>query len=328
MCHIDLTTSNWHKRRPRGGNSVTANFIFQVILMPNTKTDTSSSSAKPPSAENIIAFQGELGAYSHMACKACYPDMAVLPCPSFEDALAAVANKKAHLAMIPIENSTAGRVADIHTLLPGSGLFIIGEHFESIRHCLLATNDADETTLKTVTSHVQALGQCRKNLRAMGLNREPFADTAGSAKYVAEQGNNSIAGIASELAAQVYGLKIIRYDLQDEGNNTTRFVILSRAPLVYSEIDGQVMTSFTFKVRNIPAALYKALGGFATNSVNMTKLESYYESDSFKVSEFYADIVGHEGMANVARAMEELRFHTKRVRLLGTYPVARKRSIT
>lgn len=296
--------------------------------MSSNTTDTASSSPSQPTPENTIAFQGELGAYSHMACQACYPEMIVLPCPSFEDALAAVENNKARLAMIPIENSTAGRVADIHTLLPGSELFIIGEHFESIRHCLLATADADKASLKTVTSHVQALGQCRKNLRAMGLAREPFADTAGSAKYVAERGDNSIAGIASELAAEVYGLKIIKRDLQDEGNNTTRFVILARSPLEQSKIDGPVMTSFTFEVRNIPAALYKALGGFATNSVNMTKLESYYESDSFKVSEFYADIVGHEGMANVARAMEELRFHTKRVRLLGTYPLARDRSIT
>ena len=296
--------------------------------MPSKSIDTPTPDSTPTSVDNKIAFQGELGAYSHMACKACYPDMEVVPCPSFEDALAAVSNKKARLAMIPIENSTAGRVADIHTLLPGSGLFITGEHFESIRHCLLATTDADETSLRTVTSHVQALGQCRKNLRAMGLAREPFADTAGSAKYVAAKGDNSIAGIASELAAEVYGLKIVRRDIQDEGNNTTRFVILSRAPLDYSEIEGPVMTSFTFEVRNIPAALYKALGGFATNSVNMTKLESYYESDSFKVSEFYADIVGHEGMANVARAMEELRFHTKRVRLLGTYPMARDRGVS
>lgn len=285
------------------------------------------NASNPPAdtTDNIIAFQGELGAYSHMACLACYPDMDVLPCPSFEDALAAVRHKKARLAMIPIENSTAGRVADIHTLLPGSGLFIIGEHFESIRHCLLGTHDATEETLKTVTSHVQALGQCRKSLRAMGLTREPFTDTAGSAKHVAALGDNSIAGIASELAAKVYDLKIIKHDLQDEGNNTTRFVVLSRTPLDQSKIKGPVMTSFTFEVRNIPAALYKALGGFATNSVNMTKLESYYESDSFKVSEFYADIVGHEGMANVARAMEELRFHTKRVRIFGTYPMERER---
>ncbi len=277
---------------------------------------------------NLIAFQGELGAYSHMACRSCYPDMEVLPCPSFEDALAAVRNKKARLAMIPIENSTAGRVADIHTLLPGSDLYIIGEHFESIRHCLLANHDASEETLSTVTSHVQALGQCRKTLRAMGLAREPFADTAGSARHVAESGDTTLAGIASELAAEVYGLKIIKRDLQDEGNNTTRFVVLARAPLAHDQIDGPVMTSFTFEVRNIPAALYKALGGFATNGVNMTKLESYYESDSFKVSEFYADIMGHEGMANVARAMEELRFHTKRVRVFGTYPMERDRGAT
>lgn len=286
------------------------------------------SSDTPNNADNLIAFQGELGAYSHMACRACYPEMEPLPCPSFEDALAAVRNKKARLAMIPIENSTAGRVADIHILLPGSGLYIIGEHFETIRHCLLATKDASEDTLHTVTSHVQALGQCRKNLRAMGLSREPFADTAGSAKHVAALGDNGIAGIASELAAEVYDLKIIKRDLQDEGNNTTRFVVLARSPLNHEDIDAPVITSFTFEVRNIPAALYKALGGFATNSVNMTKLESYYESDSFKVSEFYADIVGHEGMANVARAMEELRFHTKRVRVFGTYPMERDRGIT
>jgi prephenate dehydratase len=295
--------------------------------MPNLSTKPTDPEETIINAENTIAFQGELGAYSHMACLATHPEMTVLPCASFEDALAAVQKKRARLAMIPIENSTAGRVADIHTILPGSGLFIIGEHFEAIRHCLLATHDANEETLQTVTSHVQALGQCRKTLRAMGLQREPFADTAGSARHVAELSDNRVAGIASELAAEVYGLKIIRRDLQDEGNNTTRFVILSRTPLDTTAIEGPVMTSFTFEVRNIPAALYKALGGFATNSVNMTKLESYYESDSFMVSEFYADIEGHEGMVNVARAMEELRFHTKRVCALGTYPMARKRGM-
>lgn len=292
-----------------------------------TAKKTDSPSAKTPSldAQNTISFQGELGAYSHMACHAVFPNMHVLPCPSFEDALAAVKNNQSRLAMIPIENSTAGRVADIHILLPGSGLYITGEHFEPIRHCLLATQDADPNTLKSVTSHVQALGQCRKTLRAMNLAREPFADTAGSAKYVANLKDNTIAGIASELAAEIYGLKIIARDIQDEGNNTTRFVILSKAPLEIEDIKSPLMTSFTFEVRNIPAALYKALGGFATNGVNMTKLESYYESDSFKVSEFYAEIEGHEGMEDVARALEELRFHTKHVRLLGTYPIARKR---
>ncbi len=289
---------------------------------------TGQPTAPTGAAENKIAFQGELGAYSHMACLAKFPDMEVLPCPSFEDAMAATKNGLARLAMIPIENSTAGRVADIHILLPDSGLYVIGEHFETIRHCLLCHKDASEETLTRVTSHVQAIGQCRKNLRAMGLERLPFADTAGSAKHVAEVGDPTLGAIASELAAEVHGLKILRKNFQDEGHNTTRFVVLSQTPVTVDEIDGPVMTSFTFEVRNIPAALYKALGGFATNSVNMTKLESYYESDSFTATEFYADIEGHEGMENVHRAMEELRFHTKRVRILGTYGQERPRGMS
>ncbi|WP_417462359.1 prephenate dehydratase [Kordiimonas sp.] len=289
---------------------------------------TGQPTAPKGAAENKIAFQGELGAYSHMACLAKFPDMEVLPCPSFEDALAATKNGLARLAMIPIENSTAGRVADIHILLPDSGLYIIGEHFETIRHCLLCHKGASEETLTRVTSHVQAIGQCRKNLRALGLERLPFADTAGSAKHVAQVGDPTLGAIASELAAEVHGLKILRKDFQDEGHNTTRFVVLSQTPVAVDEIEGPVMTSFTFEVRNIPAALYKALGGFATNSVNMTKLESYYESDSFTATEFYADIEGHEGMENVHRAMEELRFHTKRVRILGTYGQERPRGVS
>ncbi|GHF12762.1 prephenate dehydratase [Kordiimonas sediminis] len=277
--------------------------------------------------DTLIAFQGELGAYSHMAAKAKFPDMDVLPCPSFDDALDAVKNGAAKLAMIPIENSTAGRVADIHMLLPGSGLFIIGEHFETIRHCLLATKQADATSLKTVTSHVQALGQCRETLRSMNLAPIPFADTAGAAKHIAEAGDPSVGAIASKLAADVYDLQVIKENLQDQGHNTTRFVVLSKTPLVIDDISGATMTSFTFEVKNIPAALYKALGGFATNTVNMTKLESYYETDSFTATEFYADIVGDESMANVARAMEELRFHAKRVRILGTYPLERPRNM-
>ena len=278
-------------------------------------------------ADTLIAFQGELGAYSHMACRAKFPDMQVLPCPSFDDALAAVIKDQAKYAMIPIENSTAGRVADIHMLLPGSGLFIIGEHFEAIRHCLLARPDASEEDLTSVKSHVQALGQCRKTLRSMQLTPLPFADTAGAAKHLSENGYNNVAAIASELAAEVYGLKVIKKDLQDEGHNTTRFVVLSKQKLDPHTISGATMTSFTFEVRNIPAALYKALGGFATNGVNMTKLESYYDSDSFMASEFYVDIEGHEGEAHVARAMEELRFHAKRVRILGTYGQERARNI-
>ncbi len=275
-----------------------------------------------------IAFQGEFGAYSHMACRAKFPDMDVLPCPSFEDALASVTKDWAKLAMIPIENSTAGRVADIHHLLPDSGLYIIGEHFETIRHCLLAHKGTALSDIKAVKSHVQALGQCRKALRSMDLTPLPFADTAGAAKNLAEHGPDNVAAIASALAADVYNLDILKSDLQDEGHNTTRFVILSKSPLDAGSIEGSTMTSFTFEVRNIPAALYKALGGFATNGVNMVKLESYYESDSFTASGFYVDIEGHEGMANVARAMEELRFHAKRVRILGTYPQARRRGIS
>lgn len=279
-----------------------------------------------PNPDNTIAFQGELGAYSHMAAQAKFPFMDVLPCKSFEDALAAVQSGKARLAMIPIENSTAGRVADIHILLPGSGLYIVGEHFEPIRHCLLATHEATEKTLKRVTSHVQALGQCRHTLLEIGLTREAFTDTAGSAKHVAALGDNTLAGIASELAAEVYDLQIIRRDLQDQGDNTTRFVVLSRQANDTNKLRGDLMTSFTFEVKNVPAALYKALGGFATNMVNMTKLESYYESDSFTATEFYADITGHTGMDNVARAMEELDFHTKRINVLGTYEIERARS--
>jgi prephenate dehydratase len=286
-----------------------------------------TADTKPAPAENLISFQGDLGAYSHMACQAKFPDMEPLSTPSFEDALAAVQTGRARLAMIPIENSTAGRVADIHLLLPGSGLYIVGEHFETIRHCLLGPAGASEQTIRTVKSHVQALGQCRKNLRALGITREPYADTAGSAKHVAELGDVAVGAIASELAAQVYGLDIIRRDFQDEGHNTTRFVVLSKTPEEPADLSGPVMSSFTFEVRNIPAALYKALGGFATNNVNMTKLESYYESDSFTATEFYADIEGHEGMENVHRAMEELRFHTKQVNVLGTYEQERPRGL-
>lgn len=277
--------------------------------------------------DNLIAFQGELGAYSHMACQAKFPDMDVLPCPSFEDALAAVQNGKARLAMIPIENSTAGRVADIHMLLPGSGLFIIDEHFEAIRHCLLGLSDSVDSDIKAVTSHVQALGQCRTTMRDMGLAPTPFADTAGSARHVSELGDKSLAAIASHLAAEVYGLRIIKADIQDQDHNTTRFVVLSREAGTVTAADRAVMTTFTFEVKNVPAALYKALGGFATNSVNMTKLESYYDSGSFTATEFFADIEGDMTMPNVARAMEELEFHSKRVTILGTYPQARSRAV-
>lgn len=274
---------------------------------------------------NRISFQGELGAYSHGAIKACHPDMEPMPCPSFEDALGVVKRGEADLAMIPIENSTAGRVADIHTLLPDSGLYIIREHFEPIRHCLMAKKGVTIQDLKYVTSHVQALSQCRKTMRRMGLEPKIHGDTAGAAKDVAEGDDLSIAALASTAAADHYGLEILDDQIQDNGDNTTRFVVLSRVPNTLENLSGPVMTSFTFEVRNIPAALYKALGGFATNGVNMTKLESYYDGSGFTATEFYVDIEGDEREASVARAIEELRFHARRVRLFGSYKQARPR---
>jgi len=278
-------------------------------------------------ADTLIAFQGALGAYSHKACLSKFPEMDVLPCPSFEDALEAVQTGRARLAMIPIENSTAGRVADIHLLLPGSGLNIIAEHFESIEHCLLANKDASADSLKTVTSHVQALGQCRSTLRTMKLKPVPFADTAGAAEHIAGLNDTSIAAVASALAAEVYDLQIIKANIQDKGNNTTRFVVLSKDPNDVGKLTKPLMTTFTFEVKNVPAALYKAMGGFATNGVNMTKLESYYDSDSFTATEFFADIEGCGTDPAVARAMEELEFHTKKITLLGTYEQERSRTV-
>ena len=204
--------------------------------------------------QNSIAFQGALGAYSHMACKAKCPDMNVLPCPSFEDALEAVQQDRAKLAMIPIENSTAGRVADIHMLLPGSGLYIIAEHFEPIEHCLMATKDASIESLTSVTSHVQALGQCRTTLRKMGLAPIAFADTAGAAEHIAAQRDDSLAAVASRLAANVYGLQMIKENIHDKGNNTTRFVVLSKTQNDVASLTRPVMTTFTFEVKNIPTA--------------------------------------------------------------------------
>lgn len=281
----------------------------------------------PATSHNTIAFQGALGAYSHLACKVKYPDMAVLPCASFEEAIGAVQSGEARLAMIPIENSTAGRVADIHILLPGSGLFIIAEHFETIDHCLLAVKSATLKTLKTATSHVQALSQCRKTLQKIALKPVPFADTAGAAKHIADLNDPTVAAIASSLAAKVYNLDIKQKSLQDKGNNTTRFVVLSREANNPKTLKSPTMTTFTFEVKNVPAALYKAMGGFATNGVNMTKLESYYDSDSFTATEFFADIEGSLNDENVARAMEELQFHSKRITLLGSYMQERSRTL-
>lgn len=267
-----------------------------------------------------IAFQGELGAYSHRAAKSAFPNDDVLPCPSFDDALAAVSERDADLAMIPIENSTAGRVADIHTLLPNSGLSIIGEQFEPIRHCLLAVQGTTVDDLREVTSHVQALGQCRATLRALNLSPVVFADTAGAARRVSEIGDKTVGAIASDLAAEVYGLQILKRDIQDNFDNTTRFVTLARDALDPKEIEGDALTSLTFETRNVPAALFKALGCFATNGVNITKLESYYEGERFAVSEFYIELAGKPGDEAVDEALRELTFQAKHIRMLGSFP--------
>jgi prephenate dehydratase len=271
-------------------------------------------------ANNAIAFQGLPGAYSNLACRAAYPDMQGLPCESFEDMFAAVRDGKAALAMVPIENSVAGRVADIHHLMPESGLHIIGEKFQRVNHHLLAPKGATLEGLKTVRSHVQALAQCRNTLRAMGLTPVIRADTAGSAAEVAQLGDRTIGAIASSLAAEIYGLDVVKADMEDAVHNTTRFVVMAREPIDPDPAKGTVVTSLVFKVRSVPAALYKALGGFATNGVNITKLESYILDGNFTVAAFYADIEGHPDRRPVKLALEELSFFSREVRILGVYP--------
>lgn len=266
-----------------------------------------------------IAFQGEPGANSHLACSEAFPEMDPVACPTFEDALGAVRNGEAKYAMIPIENSVAGRVADIHHLLPGAGLYIVGEHFLRVRHQLMAKPGVGLEEIRKVLSHTHALGQCRQTLRKLGLTPVPEADTAGSARIVAESSEPGLAAIATRLAAEIYGLDILRSDIEDEVHNTTRFVILSSEPDDADPEDRPVITTFIFRVRNVPAALYKALGGFATNGVNMTKLESYQLEGTFNATMFYADIEGHPADRMVQLALEELSFFSSQVKLLGTY---------
>jgi prephenate dehydratase len=267
-----------------------------------------------------IAFQGEMGANSHIAIAEAYPDATAMPCATFEDALAAIASGEADLGMIPIENSVAGRVTDIHHLLPHSGLFIVGEWFLPIRHQLMAPRGAKLADIKTVESHVQALGQCRKIIRKLGIKPIVAGDTAGSARAIAERGDKSCASIASRLAAEIYGLDILSEDIEDEDHNTTRFVVLAREEKWAKSGSGPLVTTFVFRVRNLPAALYKALGGFATNSVNMTKLESYMVDGNFFATQFYADVDGHPDDRNLTYALEELRFFSREFRIVGVYP--------
>jgi prephenate dehydratase len=269
--------------------------------------------------DRMIAFQGAPGAYSDLACRHVFPQMTSLPCAAFEDAFAAVRDGQARLAMMPIENSVAGRVADIHHLMPDSGLFIIGEHFERVEHHLLAPRGANLKTIRTVRSHVHALGQCRNFIRAKGFTAVIAADTAGSAAEVAERGDPSVAAIASELAGQVYGLVSLAQNIEDAEHNTTRFLIMSREPR-WPPRGGPAVTTFVFNVRNVPAALYKALGGFATNGVNMTKLESYMVGGQFTATQFYADVEAHPDDRPLKLALEELAFFSTEVKILGVYP--------
>jgi prephenate dehydratase len=273
-----------------------------------------------------MAFQGEPGANSHIAIREAYPDYEPLPCRTFEDALNAIAAGDAELGMIPIENSLAGRVADIHHLMPTAGLHIVGEWFLPIRNQLMAPKGATLEGLKLVESHVMALGQCRNFLRRLGVKTMVAADTAGAAREVAERGDKARAAIASTLAAEIYGLDILAPDIEDESHSTTRFLVLSRERGWAPRDQGPVITTFVFQVRNIPAALYKALGGFATNAVNMTKLESYMIEGNFFATQFYADVEGHPDDRGLKLALDELNFFSEKISILGVYPAHRFRA--
>ena len=274
-----------------------------------------------------IAFQGVLGANSHAACAAARPDMEPLACDTFEDAFAAVVERQAGLAMIPIENTLGGRVADIHHLLPESNLHIVGEHFQPIQYHLMANPGATLEGIEEVWSHVQALAQCRGQIQALGLTPVVRADTAGAAKEVAESGDLTRAAVSPPLAAEIYGLQILRTRFEDRIGNTTRFVIMAPRPIDPDPKDGPCITAVLFSTRSVPAALYKALGGFATNGINITKLESYISGERFEVAQFYAEFEGHPDEAHVHRAIEELEYFTTRMRRLGTFPAHQFRSI-
>jgi prephenate dehydratase len=273
-----------------------------------------------------IAYQGEPGANSHIACLEVRPDFEPLPCRTFEDAFQAVKDGTAKLAMIPIDNSVAGRVADIHHLMPASNLSIIGEHFLPIHFHLLAVPGAKLENLKTVHSHVHALGQCRKMIKAQSLTPIVAIDTAGAARELSETKDKTDSALATALAGELYGLVPLMKNVEDEAHNTTRFIILSTDRQDAPAGNGPVMTSFVFRVRNVPAALYKAMGGFATNGVNMTKLESYQIEGQFSATQFYADIEGHPEDRPVRLALEELAFFSSYTKILGTYPASPMRA--
>ncbi len=267
----------------------------------------------------MIAFQGLPGAYSDLACRTAYPGTKTLSCVSFETAIEAVREGTAELAMLPCENSLAGRVPDMHHLLPESGLYVIGEHFQRVEHCLLAPKGARSETLKRAHSHAVALGQVRHYLRKLGLQPVIEADTAGAAQLVAQWNNLEDAAIASSLAAEIYGLEVLQANVEDAAHNTTRFYVMARRRRTPDASAPNLMTTFVFRVRNVPAALYKALGGFATNGVNMTKLESYMIGGQFVATQFLCDVEGHPEHPPLRRALEELSFFSTDVRIMGVY---------
>jgi prephenate dehydratase len=272
-----------------------------------------------------ISFQGQLGAYSDLACRTAYPELTTLPCETFEAAIDAVRDGAATLAMLPTENSLAGRVPDMHALLPNSGLSIIGEFFLRVEHCLLAPQTATLKTIKRVHSHPVALGQIRTLIRELGATPIAEADTAGSAEIIANLNNPEDAAIASSLAAEIHNLKILRRNVEDAAHNTTRFYIMAKTPRLQPPDAPNLMTTFIFRVRNVPAALYKALGGFATNSVNMTKLESYMVGGRFTATQFLAEVDGHPENPCLRLALEELNFYSQEIKILGVYPAAQFR---
>ncbi|MCJ8308277.1 MAG: prephenate dehydratase [Rhizobiaceae bacterium] len=278
-----------------------------------------------PHRTGKIAFQGEPGANSDTACRNVYPNMDPLPCPTFEDAFEALNCGDAELAMIPIENTIAGRVADIHQLLPNSGFHIIGEYFLPIHFQLMALPGVKLEDVETVYSHIHALGQCREIIRKNGWKGVVAGDTAGAARMIADNQDTKAASLSPRLAAELYGMNILQEDVHDADTNTTRFVILSREPEIPHVDAGPAITTFVFRVRNVPAALYKVMGGFATNGVNMTKLESYQIGGTFTATLFYADIEGHPEQENVKFALEEMEFFSAERRILGVYPAAERR---
>lgn len=273
-------------------------------------------------APTRIAYQGEPGSNSDAACRAVYPELTAVPCPTFEDVFAAMAEGDVDLAMIPVENSIAGRVADIHHLLPESDLHIVGEYFMPIHFQLMTVPGARLEDITVVRSHAHALGQCRRLIREHGWRAIVADDTAGAAREVAQADDPTVAALAPRLAAELYGLQIMAEDVEDEHHNTTRFLVLSREPADAPVGNGPVITTFVFRVRNVPAALYKAMGGFATNGVNMTKLESYQLGGTFFATQFYADVEGHPQDRPLSLAFEELAFFSAYLRVLGTYPAS------